>query len=188
MYDHFIRFKSQSDLCVPSPYTLVVTMYIGWPAWNESGLCMWPNLSSGLGGMPKSPVRSLRLTSSIWRCTGMQLVIINNDGLFIQFHLQPKNKKWNHTNLNELTSYFSSKRGSQKFIDILSKEFLRPYPLNYYCLLWIPTHFSKLKTYLIYLFKSPLLSSQHKQRGWKIFTVEKISFLHHLCIFIQHNS
>lgn len=109
-------------------------------------------------------------------------------GYLFSFIYNQKNKKWNHTNLNELTSYFSPKRGSHKFIDILSKEFLRPYPLNYYCLLWIPTHFSKLKTYLIYLFKSPLLSSQHKQRGWKIFTVEKISFLHHLCIFIQHNS
>lgn len=101
-------------------------------------------------------------------------------GYLFSFIYNQKNKKWNHTNLNELTSYFSPKRGSQKFIDILSKEFLRPYPINYYCLLWIPTHFSQLKTYLIYLFKSPLLSSQHKQRGWKIFTVEKISFLHHV--------
>lgn len=97
-------------------------------------------------------------------------------GYLFSFIYNQKNKKWNHTNLNELTSYFSSKRGSQKFIDILSKEFLRPYPLNYYCLLWIPTHFSKLKTYLIYLFKSPLLSSQHKQRGWNFLQSKKFLF------------
>lgn len=97
-------------------------------------------------------------------------------GYLFSFIYNQKNKKWNHTNLNELTSYFSPKRGSHKFIDILSKEFLRPYPLNYYCLLWIPTHFSKLKTYLIYLFKSPLLSSQHKQRGWNFLQSKKFLF------------
>lgn len=78
-------------------------------------------------------------------------------GYLFSFINNQKNKKWNHTNLNELTSYFSPKRGSHKFIDILSKEFLCPYPLNYYCLLWIPTHFSKLKLILFISSNHPFL-------------------------------
>lgn len=148
---------------------------------------MWPNLSSGLGGMPKSPVRSLRLTSSIWRCTGMQLVIINNDGLFIQFYLLPKKKKvkpykpeWAHH------SYFSPKRGSQKFINIISKEFFHPLPQ-----LLLPSlrshPFLHIKSYLIYFFQTALLISRHKQRSGKILKVERIFSLHHLiCIFMEN--
>lgn len=39
-----------------------------------SWLKLFPNLSSGLGGMPRSPVRSLRVRSSICSCTGRNQV------------------------------------------------------------------------------------------------------------------
>lgn len=63
-----------------------------------SWLKLFPNLSSGLGGMPRSPVRSLRVRSSICSCTGRNQVRKEKKGWkkdnVTKKHLKSQQQAW----------------------------------------------------------------------------------------------